>query len=125
MIVDTDVLIRFLRGSTKAADDLDKIDSIFVSSVSYMELIQGARSKKEITLIDRSLKAVGSQIIHVDEAISQQAVTFVKTYFHARSVQLADALIAATSIQYGQPLLTANKKHFSAIEELDLHVFRP
>jgi predicted nucleic acid-binding protein len=40
-------------------------------------------------------------------------------------VHVADALIAATAISHGLPLLTANFKHFSAIGGLEVVVFKP
>jgi predicted nucleic acid-binding protein len=38
---------------------------------------------------------------------------------------LADALIAATAQEHGLTLLTANVKHFSAIENLVVEAFVP
>ena len=46
-------------------------------------------------------------------------------YALSHSVHVADALIAATAIGHGLPLLTANFKHFSAIGGLELVVFKP
>jgi predicted nucleic acid-binding protein len=53
MLVDTDVLIRALRGNLKAARALDGATERAVSVVSYMELIQGARDRQE----SRAIKA--------------------------------------------------------------------
>jgi predicted nucleic acid-binding protein len=41
------------------------------------------------------------------------------------SLQVADALIAATAIEQGFVLLTGNTKHFSAIESLKTERFEP
>ena len=52
MLVDTDVLIWVSRGNKKAIEYLDQIEQIFISDVTYMELIQGLRiNKKQIALI--------------------------------------------------------------------------
>jgi predicted nucleic acid-binding protein len=45
--------------------------------------------------------------------------------FLSHSLELADALIAATALNSGLPLLTANDKHYRMIDGLNLHVFRP
>ena len=51
MLFDTDVLIWALRGSKKAAKEIDNDENRFISAVNYMELMQGARSRQEQTLI--------------------------------------------------------------------------
>ena len=43
----------------------------------------------------------------------------------ADGLQLGDALIAATALEYGLPLLTSNIKHFSPIEGLSVERFDP
>ena len=48
MIFDTDVLIWFFRGNTKAARTLELERDRSLSIVSLMELYQGARSQTEI-----------------------------------------------------------------------------
>jgi len=40
-------------------------------------------------------------------------------------MQLADALIGATSATHGMTLYTANDKHCKVLKELDISVFRP
>jgi predicted nucleic acid-binding protein len=40
-------------------------------------------------------------------------------------MQLADALIGATSMIYGLPLLTANTKHYKIIKNIILKKFSP
>lgn len=51
MIFDTDVLIWFLRGNARAADRIDQSLSRDLSIVSYMELVQGVRSRLQIRRI--------------------------------------------------------------------------
>ena len=40
-------------------------------------------------------------------------------------LELADALIAATALVNGLPILTANDKHYKMIKELEIKKFRP
>lgn len=48
----------------------------------------------------------------------------VKQFSLSHAMQLADALIAATALDVGLSLLTANDKHYKMIEHLDYKVFR-
>ena len=54
MLFDTDVLVWVMRGSEKAAEAVDAADKRNVSVVTYMELLQGARDKKEVRNIPAS-----------------------------------------------------------------------
>ena len=40
-------------------------------------------------------------------------------------MQLADALIGATAIAYGNPILTENDKHYKVLNDLEIKIFRP
>lgn len=44
MIVDTDVLMWYMKGKRKARKAIDDLDSFSISAVNYMELIQGLRA---------------------------------------------------------------------------------
>lgn len=59
------------------------------------------------------------------DTISELAVALVRRYFHSHSMQLADALIAATALEYGFALATGNAKHFEVVEGLALHKYIP
>ena len=75
MLFDTDVLIWAMRGSIKAANVIDDDGSRFISAVTYMELMQGVRNKREQTLVKHFLKALGFTVLPIDEAISHRANT--------------------------------------------------
>lgn len=124
MLVDTDVFIWFIRGSKKAAALLDEIGDISISSVTYIELIQGVHNKKEIRKINKALEKCNTEIIHIDIDVSTQATRYVSEYFHGHSLQLADALIGATAIAHDMPLVTGNYKHFSVLKKEGLELKR-
>lgn len=58
-------------------------------------------------------------------AISERAVVLMETFALSHGLQLGDALIAATALEHDLVLLTANTKHFSAIDSLRLERFEP
>lgn len=51
MLVDTDVLIWHLRGLALATQRLDAIPKLAISAVTYLELLQGMRSKAELAAV--------------------------------------------------------------------------
>ena len=66
-----------------------------------------------------------TEIIYVNEEISAKAMFFVERHYPAHSMQLADALIAATAVSSGLPLVTGNEKHYKVIKELEIKRFKP
>ena len=125
ILVDTDVLIWVTRKDLHASEFLDGFDELAISDVTYMELIQGAKTKREAQTIDKALSTMGVVRLAINDSISKRATTLVRSYFHSHSMQLADALIAATALEYGLALGTGNAKHFEVIDGLQLHKFIP
>ena len=125
MLVDTDVLIWNLRGNTAAAQRLDDAPGLWLSAVTYMELVQGMRNKQELRQLRQALIYWQASIRHLEEGISSRAMFLVESYALSHNMQMADALIAATAMEAGVPLLTANDHHYRHIDGLEIKVFRP
>ena len=100
-------------------------DDLVISDVTYMELIQGAKNKREAQAIDKTLKNMEVLRLPITTSISENAVSLVRRYFHSHAMQLADALIAATALEHGLGLATGNVKHFEVVEKLQLHPYIP
>lgn len=125
MIVDTDVLIWYLRGNPEAACFIDDCEPVLLSSVTYMELVQGMRNARELQALRKTLQHRKWQVLPVSEIISNRAMTYVEEHFLSGSMQMADALIAATCIEHGHTLATGNLKHYRLIKELVLKPYTP
>lgn len=125
MLVDTDVMIWHLRGHHGARRFLQELPRILISAVTYLELVQGMRNRRELMVLRRSLKGRGIAVLPVDERICDRTVLYVEEHFLSHALRLADALIAATALEHGLPLATANVKHYHVIQELDLVRFVP
>lgn len=125
MLVDTDVFIWYMRGNENAYDIIKNEIDLNLSVVTYIELIQGVRNKKELNLLQKSIKDWNAKIIYITEEISFKAMFYVEQHYLSHSLQLADALIAATAVSYGTPLLTGNNKHYKMIKNLRLKNFQP
>lgn len=125
MIIDTDVLIWYLRGNQQARLLVEKSLPFSISVVTYMELMQGMRNKEEMKRFQRTLRYWNSTIIHIDREISSRAMFYVQEYALSHSMMMADALIAATVVQQGELLITANSRHYQFIPTLEYRKFAP
>ncbi len=125
MIIDTDVLIRYLKGNDKAYRLIEDLDGFFISVVTYMELVQGMRNKKELNNLRKGLYAWNAKILYISEEISARAVSYVEQHFLSHSIRLADALVGATAVAYGMSLLTGNDKHYKVMKGIEIRRFRP
>ena len=125
MLIDTDVIIWYMRGNQNASKALRKHHGFVISVITYMELVQGMRNKNELLALRKSLRSWGTEVIYLSEEISSKAMFYVEQHFLSHSVQLADALIGATAVSYGMPLLTGNVKHYNIVKEIKLSRFKP
>lgn len=124
ILVDTDVLIWYLRGNEKAAKSLESLDGFCISVVTYMELVQGMRNAKELRTLKQTLREWEVKIVQIEDEISMKASMYVEEYYLSNSMQLADALIAATASRLGAELLTANDKHYKCVKDIKIKKFR-
>ena len=113
------------RGNERVAEVLDRLPDMALSAVSYMELVQGLRDKAELRQLHRALHFWSATIIHVDESISSRASFLMEQHALADSLQVADALIAATAVESGRILLTGSVKHYERLPGITVESFRP
>jgi predicted nucleic acid-binding protein len=50
---------------------------------------------------------------------------YVEQHFLSHSLQLSDALIGATAVAYGLPILTGNDNHYKIIKDIRIKKYRP
>ena len=125
MLIDTDVLIWLFRGQPSASKALEKADRIQLSTITYMELVQGMRNKEEFRLLRQTIHERQWDILPLSENISHRATVYIENYALSHGMQLADALIAASAVESGAALMTANTKHYKVIPEIVLSTYRP
>jgi len=125
MIIDTDVLIWYMKGNEKAYKAIERVDNFFISVVTYMELVQGMRNKKELNSLRKSIHSWNAKVLYISEEISSKAMFYVEQHFLSHSLQLADALIGATAVAYSLPIITGHYKHYNIIKDIQITKFRP
>ena len=110
-LLDSDVLIWLLRGRRETLQRLEALEGPFgVSVMSRAEIWAGARESehRRIETLFLSLTTYP-----VDGAVADLAGRYLKQYRdRGASLELADALIAATTVIQGLTLVTYNVSHF-------------
>jgi len=124
VIFDTDVLIWVQRGNKKAARAVDQSADRYVSTITYTELLQTARNKKQYDYISGFLREFGFHVLPLTENIGHRAAVYVEEYTLSHGISGTDAIIAATATENSMILCSGNAKHFKAIQELKLKMFR-
>ncbi len=125
MLFDTDVLIWLSRGDAKAVKAVNTDSDRVISAVTYMEFLAGCESKQKLAAFQKLLDAYDFEIIEISSSISAMAGNLVYQYALSHSLEMGDALIAATAIKKGVMLLTANDKDYRFIGGLSIKKFRP
>jgi predicted nucleic acid-binding protein len=117
MLLDTCVLVDMLRKHNNAVVFSASLAGLpSASVVTWTELIAGAKSAKEETMIEQALGHV--RLLHVTADIARRAGEWLKHYRGSHGVDDFDALIAATAEYHGLPLATLNLKHFPMFPKL-------
>ena len=117
LLLDTDVLVDYLRDHPAAVDYLDGVtDAMFISTVTIAELYAGVRDGSERARLDAL--ATDFDIAHVDHAIAVRGGLYRRDFGKSHNVGLADALIAATAELGHAALVTLNRKHFPMLSDV-------
>jgi predicted nucleic acid-binding protein len=120
-LVDTDVLVDVSRNNQGAIAYIDGLRSDWgLSAMTALELISGAKSQREVELIDRVIQVYDT--IPVNDAIGSRAYHLLRTYARSNGVRTFDSLIAATALESQLTLVTRNRKHFGMIQGLAMEI---
>lgn len=127
VVFDTDILIWYLRGNDKARRFMELVphQQRALSSLTFMELLQGCRNQEESRQIKVFISENISFVIHPDEITSHRAIALLEQHALPHGLRVVDALIAATALETGSSLATANVKHYRPIARLQLIQFKP
>jgi predicted nucleic acid-binding protein len=118
VVLDTDVLIDYLRGVPAAGRYLDGLTEVpTCSELTRVEVLRGMRSP-ERRVTERFLATI--LWTAVDEETSQLAGELGRRFRRShKHLGVADLVIAATTARLGIPLATLNVRHFPMFEGLE------
>ena len=116
-LIDTDVLIEYLRGRDRVATFLEGLKGeLIISAISVAELFSGVRGSEEMEAIDQFMLAF--QVVPIDDRLARQGGLIRQAYHPTHGTGLANALIAATALEQAAQLVTFNRRHFPMVEDL-------
>ena len=111
MLVDTDVLIDFLRGLPEARDFVRDLPcDAAISAITVAELHVGVRDGVERIALQGMLETF--RILPLDAEIAGWGGLLRRDFGRSHGVGLNDGLIAATAEVHGLRLASLNLKHY-------------
>nr|WP_319523711.1 type II toxin-antitoxin system VapC family toxin [uncultured Desulfosarcina sp.] len=117
ILVDTDVMIDFLRGYNKAVAFIENFSSrIILSSIVVAELYAGVKGGQELAVLENFLSLF--RIVPVTVGIAKKGGLYKRDFGKSHGVGLADAILAATADMEKARLKTLNVKHYPMIKGL-------
>ena len=111
LLVDTDILVDYLRGTPGAVAFIEsRSEDLLASVISVAELFAGLREGRERASLESFIAAFN--MIPVDREIAERGGIYRRDFMRSHRLGLADALIAATADVMDAELATLNVKHF-------------
>ena len=118
-LLDTDILIEYLRGREQAATFLESLTGdLLLSVITVAELYSGIRNALEEKSVERFLHTF--EVISIDEVIARRAGLLRREYRQSHGTGLADALIAVSAENAHATLVTFNERHFPMLDDVQV-----
>jgi len=116
-LFDTDVLVDFFRGHSKAVAFVNAQSSrIILSTIVVAELYAGVKGEVEQAALHRFISLF--RVIPVSAEIAKIGGLYNRGYGKSHDMGLADAILAATAKTENAELKTLNIKHYPMIKGL-------
>ena len=126
-LLDTGIIMRYLRKNRRAADLLDyleEIGAISVSAITYMEILILCRPHEEeatMLFFDRVPPVtIGREVAHKAALLIRRYPTAFGKAENPHG--FPDALIGATAWQQGSTLVTLDTQHFARVPIAELAI---
>lgn len=117
LLIDTDVLIDYLRGQPQAVEFLRQVQGpLRVSSATIAELYVGVREGREREVLDAFIEVF--EPIEITPGIAKLAGLWRRDFGRSHGTGLMDALIAACVRESGSRLVTLNDRHFPMLDRV-------
>ena len=117
ILLDTDVLVDFFRGHSKAVAFVNSRSArIILSSIVVAELYAGVKGDAEQAALENFVSLF--RVVPVTAEIAKAGGLYKRDYGKSHGVGLADAILAATAEAENAELKTLNTKHYPMLKGL-------
>ena len=117
LLLDTDVLVDFLRGHSRAVAFVNAHSAqIILSSIVVAELYAGVRGDREQAALEALVSLF--PVVPVSGEMAKTGGLYKRDYGKSHGVGLADAILAATAEAENAELKTLNTKHYPMLKGL-------
>ncbi len=117
ILLDTDILVDFLRGHNKAIAFVKSSSArIILSTIVVAELYAGVKGDAEQAVLDDFVSLF--RIVSVNAKIAKAGGLYKRDYGKSHGIGLADAILAATAEAENADLKTLNTKHYPMLKGL-------
>ncbi len=117
ILLDTDVLVDFFRGHSKAVAFVNAHSArIILSSIVVAELYAGVKGDAEQAAIEDFVSLF--RVVPVSGEIAKAGGLYKRDYGKSHGVGIADAILASTVEAVNAELKTLNSKHYPMLKGL-------
>ena len=117
VLLDTDVLVDFFRGHSKAVAFVNAYsDRIILSSIVVAELYAGVKGDAEQAVLEDFVSIF--RVVPVNAEIAKAGGLYKRDYGKSHGVGFADAILAATAEAEHAELKTLNNKPYPMLKGL-------
>jgi tRNA(fMet)-specific endonuclease VapC len=122
ILIDTDIVIEYLRSTEKSSTELIKLlqrYDVLLSSISEFELYLGAKTERHQNDLEMLFSEV--EVIPFDFGCGKIAANiWIDLQLTHQHLEIKDIFIASIAIHNDVWLRTFNEKHFKGIEKLKM-----
>ena len=117
ILIDTDILVDFFRGYSKAVGFVNAYNNrIILSSIVVAELFAGVKGDAEQAVLQDFISLF--RVVPVCTEIGKAGGLYKRDYGKSHGVGLADAILAATAAAESAELKTLNTQHYPMLKGL-------
>lgn len=119
MLIDTDVIIDYLRGYSKAVSFLSNVQTThqcYITTITMAELYSGVREGTEKKIMDNFI--LEFSIANINSSSAKKAGLYRRDFGKSHGVGLADCMIAAIADDLHAVFVTLNSKYFPMLKNI-------